>query len=134
MGNQYGIDLGKLSDYQILELSKDKTRDNEFNNILYKIISLASFLHFDGEDVKSLVHDGDKKRENLAEMRENFYADLQAVIIDRDVSESKMKNALGLKIDLPKFSGYECKMDFYTFKTKFRKLVEPTIRKQYLAD
>ena len=65
MGNKYGIDLGKLSDYQILELSKDKTRDNEFNNILNKITSLASFLHFDGEDARSLLHDGDKKKERI---------------------------------------------------------------------
>ena len=68
------------------------------------------------------------------EMRENFSADLQAIIIDRDVSESKMKNALCLKIDLPKFSGYECKMDFYMFKTKFRKLVETTRTKAVLLE
>ena len=73
LGNKYGIDLGNLSDYQILELSKDKTRDNEFNDILNKITSLASFLHFGREDVKSLLNDGDKKRENLAEMRGKLF-------------------------------------------------------------
>ena len=75
--------------------------------------------------MKSLVYDGDKKRENLAEMRENFSADLQAVIIDRDVSESKMKNALGLIIDLPKFSGMSAKWIFTRLRLNFESWLNP---------
>ena len=39
-----------------------------------------------------------------------------------------------MKINLPKFSGYDSQMDFYTFKSEFKKLVEPVIQKQYLSD
>ena len=45
----------------------------------------------------------------------------------RDVTPDKMRNAASLKIELPKFSGYDCEIDFYTFKSEFQKLVEPQV-------
>ena len=52
----------------------------------------------------------------------------------RDLSEEKIKNALGLKIDIPKFTGYKSSMDIYTFRTKFEKFVTPYVAKPILAD
>ena len=52
---------------------------------------------------------------------------------DRDVTPDKIKNGAGLKIVLPKFSGYDSYNDVYTFKIKFKKIIEPTCAKEILA-
>ena len=43
--------------------------------------------------------------------KENFIKTVRQEISDRDLSEEKIKNALGLKIELQKFRGYESNMD-----------------------
>ena len=50
-------------------------------------------------------------------------------ISERDISEKKLKNAAGLKIELPKFKGYYSDMDIYTFRSEFSKLIEPNVQK-----
>ena len=39
-----------------------------------------------------------------------------------------------IQIDVPKFCGYDSKIDYFSFKSKFQKLVEPRVQKPYLAD
>ena len=131
---KYDVNFEELSDYQILEISKNKNLDGEFNEILEKITNLVSLSPYGGEEVQKMVKDTLKKRDDLAEKRDKFVLNLQTIIRKRDVSDGKLKNALNLKIELPKFSGYESKMDFYTFKTQFRKLIEPIVQKKYWAD
>ena len=131
-----------------------KNLNDEFNVILDKVTSLASLASFEGHDmqktvddpivkrnelakirtIQKIVNDTIVKRNDLANSREKFISGLQNVLIERDISDSKMKNASALKIELPKFCGYESKMDFYTFKTQFRKLIEPTVQKKYWTD
>ena len=55
-------------------------------------------------------------------------------MIQRDLSEDKLKNAVALKIILPKFNGYESELDIYTFKREFAKLIEPNVQKKLWSD
>ena len=48
---KYDCELDLLGDYQILEISKDKNLDSEFNEILGKVTELASFVLRGGHDV-----------------------------------------------------------------------------------
>ena len=59
-----------------------------------------------------------------------FMWKLESIINDRDSTPDKLKNAGSM----PKFSGYDCEIDFYTFKSKFKKLVEPTVQKKHWPD
>ena len=63
-----------------------------------------------------------------------FVTKLNDIITERDISEEKLKHASGLKIELPKFKGYESKTDIYSFKTEFEKSIQPTIQKRYRVD
>ena len=45
-----------------------------------------------------------------------------------------MKNAGSLEIELGKFSGYDCAMDFFTFKSDFKRVKEQTVQRKHLAD
>ena len=133
---KYDVIFEDLTDYQILEMSKDKKLDEEFNAILDKVTSLASLMSFGEQGMKKSVEDSIEKRNelakigairksidetilkrnNLAKCRKQFVTSLQKVLKERDISDGKLKNASALKIDLPKFFGYDFKMDFYTFK------------------
>ena len=63
-----------------------------------------------------------------------FSNKLGDVMRDRDISEEKLKGALGLKIEIPKFKGYESSMDIYIFRAEFEKLVQPTVRRLLWPD
>ena len=131
---KYEHKLEDLSDYQILDISQNKNLDLEFNGVLEKVTSLAALVPAGGKDVQNLLDSAIAKRNALASKKEIFQQSLQETVAKRDITPDKMKNALSLKIELQKFNGYEGKIDFYTFKSKFQKLIEPTVRKQYLAD
>ena len=85
-------------------------------------------------DSQKLFDSAVAKRDILAGKRMAFQESLQKTITERDITPEKMKSASSLRIELGKFCGYEGKIDFYTFKSKFQKLIEPTVRRQYLAD
>ena len=46
----------------------------------------------------------------------------------------KIKNALGLKVKIPKFCGYDSAMDIYTFREQFEKVVIQFVQKPLLPD
>ena len=124
---KYDIDLSTLSDYQLLDVSS-KNLDREFNEILEKITSLASLVQVGGVSVQNLLRKAGSIRDRLAVRRKNFQKDLARLVGERDVTPDKLKNATMLKIEIPKFTGYDSKMDLFTFKTEFKKLVEPVVK------
>ena len=134
LSKKFDLKLNDLGDYQILEIYQDKNLDQEFNGILEKVTALASLAPFGGEVVRRMGKNASKIREKLAEKREKFSASLQKIVIERDITPEKMKNVSGLTIELPKYSGYESKMDYFTFKSQFQKLIEPKVQKKYWPD
>ena len=123
-----------LGDYQILEISQNKNLDIAFNEILEKITELAAFASGGSDAVHEKFMRVTYKRDVIVGKRRIFLEKLQGIVTERDITPDKLKNECTLQLDLPKFSGYNSKMDFYTFKSNFKKLVEPTVRKTYWAD
>ena len=73
--------------------------------------------------------------EKQALEKRNMYAqNLHRIITNRDISEEKLKNSSNLSIDLAKFQGYESKLDIYSFKSEFEKLIQHSVQKRYWAD
>ena len=135
LSKRFDLDLDGLGDHQLLEISQKKDHLHlEFNSILEKITDLSSLVSSGGEKVSSLFEKMCKTRDRLSQKREAFFAKLQKIILERDITADKLKYASELTIELPKFSGYDSKMDFYTFKTEFKKLVEPKVQKKNYAD
>ena len=130
---KYSIDLNHLSDYQLLDIN-NKNLDKEFNGILQKITSLASFVPSGGGTVQRLFQTATENRDSLVSKRKRFQTDLSRLVVERDVTPDKLRNASMLEIEIPKFTGYDAKMDIFTFKTEFKKLVEPVVKKSCWAD
>ena len=78
-----------------------------------------------GNEVQGLFDTATCRREKVADKKNQKI--FQSILIERDITPDKLKNATTLKVEIPKFSGY-------TFKTEFKKLVEPPIQKKYWAD
>ena len=79
---------------------------------------------------KSVVTVRDASTKNL----DSFLKSLADHIKDNDISEKKLKNSSVLDIKLPKFKGHQSEMDLYTFRSEFKKLVEPFVQKCLWAD
>ena len=77
---------------------------------------------------------GCQQRETLSKLKTKFFDIVTNEIGKRDLSEEKLKNALALNLNLPKFSGYDSELDVYTFKREFSKHVEPYLPKRHWAD
>ena len=123
-----------LTDYQLLEISQDKGLESQFNVILEKVTSLAPLVAGGGDAGQKMLDNAIVKRDSVLKNKTLFEKNLQNILADRDITPDKMKNASMLKIELPRFSGYEGRMDLFTFKSEFQKLIEPTVQKKYLAD
>ena len=134
LSKKYSVSLADLSDYQILDIQQDKSADQEFNDILEKVTELASIAPNAGERIVDLVSEISRTRDKLVSKREKFCDDLSKIILDRDITLEKMKQAAEIPIELPKFTGYDGKMDFFTFQSEFKKLIEPKIRKHQWSD
>ena len=129
---KYDVDLKSLTDYQILDISQNKSLDGEFNGILERVTELASLVS-DGAD-NNLLDVASKKRDAVAKKRKIFCEKLKKIVSERDITPEKLRDAASFKIELPKFTGYDSTMDFFTFKSQFQKLIEPTMQKKYWAD
>ena len=57
-------------------------------------------------DLNSLVN-------RTVKEKDDFTRAVRDEVKSRDLSEEKIKNALGLKINVPKFTGYKSSMDIY---------------------
>ena len=108
--------------------------DSELREIFEKITSFSKIASLCGEEKEKLLEKPIDDKNKALKARNDFAKSLHSIFTERDISEEKLKNASGLKIELPKFKGYESKTDIYSFKSEFEKLIQPTIQKQYWVD
>ena len=135
ISKRFEADLDNLGDYQILEIHQDrKNVDLEFSSVMEKISDLSSLVSTGGCKVEQLFKQASKTRDRLSLKREKFFAKLEDVVIQRDITADKMKSASEVTIELEKFCGYDSKKDIFTFKTEFQRHVEPKYQKKHLAD
>ena len=123
----------KLPDSQLLEANKGLVQINaDVSKILDRVTEFAGYVSEIGASdqldlINVLVADTlDEKNTYVKSVRDEVEA--------RDLSKEKIRNALGLKIEIPRFCGYDSAMDIYTFREKFEKFVAPYVQKPLLPD
>ena len=133
LSKRYGQTLNILGDYQILEITQNQNLELEFNRILEKMTELSSIVSDDSVGQK-MLSDTSKRRDDLSKSKAIFDDNLKDIVITRDITPDKLKNACTIQFDIPKFSGYDSSINFFAFKSKFLKLVEPRVQKTYWAE
>ena len=129
------VQMSDLTDAQVLEKRGEiKHFEKEFNEILDKILKLSQLNPSRYEETKDLLMGVNRRKHNLKSALESLQDRVNREILDRDISEEKIKNSATLGIKLPKFEGYNSPLDFFTFKSKFNTLVAPRIKSCLLPD
>ena len=133
---EYKVDVKSiptLTNHQLMDAEKRLFDiDKDFSEILDKITYFAG--KSSSEISKEKVLKIEVKRDSMTTSKKEYFKSVKDEIRERDISEEKLKNALSLNFELPKFSGYDSQLDIFSFKKEFRKLVEPYISKIHWAD
>ena len=61
---------------------------------------------------------------NISELKEEYVKGLNNEVKNKETTKQKLFNESKLRINLPKFSGYETKLDIYSFQSEFLKIYE----------
>ena len=108
--------------------------DSEMREIFDKGTTFSQIAALCGKDKDELLISPRNFQEKALSARNNYAIKLHAISTARDISTEKLKNASSLNIDLVKFKGYESKLDIYSFRNEFEKLIQPTILQRYWSD
>ena len=132
--NKCSMNLDDLNDYEILDMKKcEGDRHLELRELIDKVSSFEKFVLPCGKAADELRKIVRKMRDDSKNHLDNFLKKLKSVIKERDISEAKLKNSKDLEIKLPEFRGYASDIDIFTFRSEFKKLVEPFLRKPVWA-
>ena len=123
----------KLPDSQLLEVNKGPVQMNaDVSRILDKVTEYAGYVsEISASDQLDLIN---TLVVDTLEKKNIYVKSVREEVETRDLSEEKIKNALGLKIKIPKFCGYDSNLDIYTFREQFEKFVAPYVQKPLLPD
>ena len=129
------IDFDALSDYEILDLKKkEECLHVEMRELMDKASSFDTFVMPCGMDAKVFRDKVALIRSETGEKLTLYLKNLREVVAVRDITEEKIKNSSSFNIDLKKFHGYGSDLDIYSFRSEFKKLVEPRLLKSLWAD
>ena len=118
-----------------MEIKKGvENRHVELRELIDKVSNFETFVLPCGDSASELRDKVSRLRDKCCDCMTSFLEKLDEVISTRDISEKKLKNSATLKIELEKFKGYSSGVDIYTFKSEFKKLVEPEVQKAFWAD
>ena len=110
-----GMDDGHVFD----KYKNVKSINTEFSGILDKITNLMEKTPADYDAKEKTLSKAYKIRDKLMDTKEIYLKNLEEEITQRDLSAEKLQTAAILKIELPKFKGYNSPMDIH-FKPNLR--------------
>ena len=127
--------LNDLSDFQIFEQQKNmESVDKEMREIFGKVTAFSKIAATCGEEKADMLKNAEALQAKALKARNVYAQELHTISTTRDISEEKLKNLSSLTIELPKFQGYESKMDIYTFRSEFEKVIQTKHQKRYWID
>ena len=79
------------------------------------------------DDILSSYH-------NLRKLKDSYAPSVDKEVKSREIIKLEIFKESKLKISLPKFNGYESKLDIYTFQSEFLKIYQRRTPKIMMAD
>ena len=129
------VDVKHLADYHLSDLKTNVTNFTfELREILIKITSFFKLVPHCGVEGQKMTYELWELRDASVSEVTQSSNELGSLIRERGITEEKLRNGLGLQIQLPKFKRYDSEMDVYSFRSEFEKLIQPTVRRQFWAD
>ena len=127
--------LQGMDDFELLDRSKTiVSLDTEMREIFAIFTKISKVVATLGPGKDALLSKPREFQKEALDARNAYMQELHGLMSARDISEEKLKKSKDLNIELAKFRGYDSKLDIYSFRSEFEKLIQPTIQKQYWAD
>ncbi len=127
--------LEKVSDFQIMDIKKQFwDSDPKMYEIFGKVTEYSNIAALCGEDKDKMLVGSRALQNKALDARNAFCQKLYQEIEERGVDEDKLKRGGDVTIELSKFKGYDSKLDIYSFRAEFERLIQPTILKRYWVD
>ncbi len=128
-------DLESLSDHQIFEKNKNfYSSDSDIYELLERFTEFHKIASLCGDEKDKIISEPAKKQEIALDTRNTYAQTLNKLMVERDISEEKLKNSSGVSLELSKFQGWDSKLDIFSFRTDFERLIQPTLQKRYWVD
>ena len=71
---------------------------------------------------------------HIKKLKDVYQQTIKDEVVKREISKLELFNESKLKISLSKFSGYNSKLDVYTFQSEFIKIYKRTTPKRMMSD
>ena len=127
--------LSTMTDYQIFECNNKRyVIDTEMREIFDKFTSFSKVAATLPGERDALIKEPHLNQQKALEARNAYAKKLHALMCERDISAEKLRNASTITVELAKFKGYESKLDIYSFKSEFEKLIQPSCQKHLWVD
>ena len=127
----FTTDVKKLTDDEVADRRSNlSTQIEKFTNMKKLIHELLESTNpvtktkFD--DILSSYH-------NLRKLKDSYASSVDKEAKSREITKLEIFSESKLKISLPKFNGYESKLDIYTFQSEFLKIHQRTTPKRMMA-
>ena len=127
--------LNSVSDFQILDIKKRFwDSDSKMYDIFDKVTEYSNLAALCGDDKDDLISESLTLQDDALGARNAFCQKLYQIIEERGIDEEKLRRGHDVPVELPKFSGYESKLDIYSFRADFERLIQPTLLKRLWVD
>ena len=126
--------LGNEADETIIAREKKisflDTDIRRYGDNLSKLIEQISF---DDKDREIKISEFTKVQKSLLDNISSYKESISSEIAARALSGENFRSLPSLSFELQTFSGYDSKIDIYTFQTEFEKLFASSVQKKYVA-
>ena len=127
--------LPTMSDQEIFDRRKGTDAMYcEMQKIIDKLTDLSRLASKCGSQKEDLLKVPQKHLDDSLQKMNSYMQTLFKIVKDRELTEERLKSAKGMDINLSTFNGYDSKLDIYSFRTEFEKLVQPTTLKRFWVD
>ena len=132
---EVAVKTSDISDEEVIRRKQDLNFNSKRMDSMSRLIKdLLDFSQVDDYEMSTSIKKLMWDYEKLCIENEMYVQNIKIEAQDRELSKPANFNESKLKINLPKFSGYESKLDIYTFQSEFTKVYERTTPKRVLPD
>ena len=128
----FGVDVDELNDDEITN------RKNDLPKEIKKVENVSKLLHnlleCSNPVIENQIDEIVEMYKNVNKMKDVYTKSINNEVNEREISKQELFKESNLKINLPKFSGYDSKLDIYTFQSEFLKIYKRTTPKRMMPD
>ena len=128
----FKVDVSNINDDEIKSRKDDMPKHlQQLDNLSKKMQNL---LECSNSMIEDQVEDIVGSYNHIKKLKDVYQQTIKDEVIKQEISKLESFNESKLKINLTKFSGYDSKLDVYTFQSEFIKIYKWTTPKRMMSD